>query len=222
MQTLDFSTDKALHKTGKKLSESLIKIAEAYSLVLEGLMAENLQKISEAKFINQELTTYYADIKNNLFKAIKKSKLSEKTTAQLYILSNDHMQDILQSLTFIINNIENHITNAHKPVDPGQAEIIRKIEIEVVTYLNIIANAIDRNDYEDINDVKAYKRSIFDNIEEALAKQVEGVSKKEYGFKNTDLVINLLLETKDLVAISVRFSKLLRRLLKGESPLGNR
>ncbi|MBK8054651.1 MAG: inorganic phosphate transporter [Saprospiraceae bacterium] len=222
MQTLDFSTDKALHKTGKKLSESLIKIADAYSLVLEGLIAENLQKISEAKFINQELTTYYADIKNNLFKAIKKSKLSEKTTAQLYILSNDHMQDILQSLTFIINNIENHITNAHKPVDPGQAEIIRKIEIEVVTYLNIIANAIDRNDYEDINDVKAYKRSIFDNIEEALAKQVEGVSKKEYGFKNTDLVINLLLETKDLVAISVRFSKLLRRLLKGESPLGNR
>ncbi|MBP6448341.1 MAG: inorganic phosphate transporter [Saprospiraceae bacterium] len=222
LQTLDFTTDRALHKTGKKLSESLVRISEAYSMALEGLMTENLQKISEAATINQELTTYYADIKNNLFKAIKKSKLSEKTTAQLYILSNDHMQDILQSLTYVINTIENHIKNAHKPVDSGQAEMIRKIEIEVVTYLNIIAAAIDKNEYEDINDVKAYKRSIFDNIEEALAKQVEGVSKKEYGFKNTDLVINLLLETKDLVAISVRFSKLLRRLLKGESPLGNR
>lgn len=222
MQTLDFNTDKALLKTGKKLSESLVKISEAFSKAIDGLLTENLQKINDASIINMELTNYYSDIKNNLFKAIKKSKLSEKTTAQLYIISNDHMQDILQSLSFVILTTENHLKNAHKPVEPQQAAMIRKIEIEVVTYLNIIANAIDKSNYEDINDVKAYKRSIFDNIEEALSKQVEGVSKKEFGFKNTDLIINILLETKDLVAISVRFSKLLRRLLKGESPLGNR
>jgi len=222
IQTMDFNTDKAFHKTGIKLAESLIKIAQAYRIALDGLMTENLQKIDEASQISKELLAYYSDVKNNLFKAIKKSKLSEKTTAHLYILSNDHMQDILLSLTFIINTIENHIKNAHKPVDSDQAARIKKIEIEVVTYLHIIANIIDKNNFDDIDDVRAFKRSIFDNIEESLAKQVEGVSKKEYGFKNTDLVINILLETKDLVAIAVRFSKLLNRLLKGESPLGNR
>ncbi|MBP9198268.1 MAG: hypothetical protein KBF35_11410, partial [Saprospiraceae bacterium] len=77
-------------------------------------------------------------------------------------------------------------------------------------------------DYDDLADIRISKRSVFDNIEKALSLQVEGIARKEYGFKNTDIFLNLLLETKDLVAISVRFSKLLHRLVKGESPLGNR
>ena len=55
-----------------------------------------------------------------------------------------------------------------------------------------------------------------------LSKQVEGIYHKFYGFKNTDLVMSILLETKDLVAISGRFAKLMKRILNGESPLGNR
>ena len=78
------------------------------------------------------------------------------------------------------------------------------------------------HNYDDINDVRAGKRSIFDNIENALSHQVEGIARKEYGFKNTNIFLDLLLETKDLVAISVRFSKLLHRLAKGQSPLGTR
>lgn len=222
IHSIDLTTDKALQKSGKKIAESLFIISTAYSNAINGLLEENQQKINDAQVSNQELLTFYSDIKNNLFKAIKKSKLSEKQTAQLYILSNDLMQDILQSLGFIIAAADNHVKNAHKPLTEGQAETVKKIEIAVVSYLNTIANALDKHDYEYLTDVKSNKRFIFDIIENTLSHQVDGISKKEYGFKNTDLVLNLLLETKDLVAISVRFAKLLQRLLQGESPLGNR
>ena len=220
--TIDLTTDIALTKTAKKIAESLSQISDAYNIVIEGLLREDQVGISKASNIYLDLVVYYSDIKNNLFKAIKKSKLNEKQTAQLYILSNDLMQDILQSLGYIINAVDKHVKNAHKPLDGTQMETIQKIKIEVITYLANIANSLDIHDYEDLADIRTAKRSVFDNIEKALSQQVEGIARKEYGFKNTDIFLNLLLETKDLVAISVRFSKLLHRLVKGQSPLGNR
>ena len=219
---IDLTTDIALTKTAKKIAESLSQISDAYNIVIEGLLREDQVGISKASNIYLDLVVYYSDIKNNLFKAIKKSKLNEKQTAQLYILSNDLMQDILQSLGYIINAVDKHVKNAHKPLDGTQVETIQKIKIEVITYLANIANSLDIHDYEDLADIRTAKRSVFDNIEKALSQQVEGIARKEYGFKNTDIFLNLLLETKDLVAISVRFSKLLHRLVKGQSPLGNR
>ncbi|MBK9733894.1 MAG: inorganic phosphate transporter [Saprospiraceae bacterium] len=219
---IDFTTDIALSKTAKKIAESLSKISDAYHSAIEGLIHEDQESISKASNIYLDLVVYYSDIKNNLFKAIKKSKLNEKQTAQLYILSNDLMQDILQSLGYIINAVDKHVKNAHKQLEVTQVETILKIKIEVITYLANIANSLDIHNYEDLADIRTAKRSVFDNIEKALSQQVEGIARKEYGFKNTDIFLNLLLETKDLVAISVRFSKLLHRLFKGESPLGNR
>jgi hypothetical protein len=220
--SIDLTTDKALSKTANQLASSLRNIADAYSISIDGLLTENKDKIKNGHQIYMNLKSYYSDIKNNLFKAVKKSKLNEKQTAQLYILSNDMMQDILQSLELIITACDNHVKNSHKPLTELQAESLRKIEHDLLLYLHNIAEYLEGHEFGTINDLKNVKRSLFDNIELSLSRQVEGVNQKAYGFKNTDLVMCLLLETKDLIAISVRFSKLLHRLIKGESPLGNR
>lgn len=220
--TIDLSTDKAISKTAQRLSASLNHISDAYSLTIEGLLTENKEKIKNARSLHDSLKNHYSDIKNNLFKAVKKSKLNEKQTAQLYILSNDMMQDMLQSLELIISTCDNHVKNSHKPLTEIQVESIKKIENEVLVYLHNISSYLESHEFGALDELKNVKRSIFDNIEVSLSRQVEGVYHKAYGFKNTDLIMCILLETKDLVAISVRFSKLVSRLMKGESPLGNR
>ncbi|MBK9254363.1 MAG: inorganic phosphate transporter [Saprospiraceae bacterium] len=222
LQSIDLTTDRALQKTAIKLSDSLLRISQAYHLAIHGLLDEDLTKLNEAKKVNSELTGFYSDIKNNLYKAIKKSKLNEKHTAQLYILSNDMMQDILQSLKFILDAADNHVKNAHKPLTNSQKDNILQIESEVLNYLGFVSGSLHSHEYDELGSIKSNKRTIFDHIETSLSYQVEGISKKEYGFKNTDIVLSILLETKDLVAIAVRFSKLLHRITKGESPLGNR
>lgn len=222
IKTIDFSIDRAFQKTSKEIGEGLSVITKSFKLAIDGLITEDKSKIKRAKALNKDLSTYYSDVKNNLFKAIKKSKLNEKQTAQLYILTNDLMQDMLQSLGFIIEAAEGHVSNAHKPLLENQISLAVKITNEVDQYLSQISNSLERNDYAELSETKRLKKSIFDQIELALSAQVEGITKKDYGFKNTDLTLKILLEIKDLVAISVRFSKLLDRLKRGESPLGNR
>jgi phosphate/sulfate permease len=220
--SIDLTTDKALFKTANKLAHSLLQISDAYSFTLEGLLTENKDKIKDARMLYESLSTYYSDIKNNLFKAIKKSKLTEKQTAQLYILSNDMMQDILQSLHLIIEASDNHIKNSHKPLTEVQVENLKQIEVQLIEYFHHISEYLGSNEFGTLRDLKIIKRNMFDNIENMLSRQVEGVYHKAYGFKNTDLMMCILLETKDLIAISVRFSKLLHRIIKGDSPLGNK
>ena len=222
LHSIDLNSENAFSKTSGKLSESIEQIKSSYSLCLIGLIEENREKVGESKVIINELTTFYSDVKNNLFKAIKKSKLNEKQTAQLYILSNDMMQDVLQSLSLIVNSVDNHLQNAHKPLSEVQVSNLKKIQSDVIKYLDQIIQYLRNSDYSNTSPVKFNKRSIFDQIELMLSKQVEGIYHKAYGFKNTDLVMSILLETKDLVAISGRFAKLMKRILNGESPLGNR
>ena len=91
IKTIDFSIDRAFQKTSKEIGEGLSVITKAFKLAIDGLITEDKSKIKRAKALNKDLSTYYSDVKNNLFKAIKKSKLNEKQTAQLYILTNDLM-----------------------------------------------------------------------------------------------------------------------------------
>ncbi|MEZ4909739.1 MAG: inorganic phosphate transporter [Saprospiraceae bacterium] len=222
LNSIDLNTEVAFQETAKSISRSISSITNSYILSINGLIEEDLVKIGNAKKITDELMVYYGDIKSNLFKAIKKSQLTEKQTAQLYILSNDLMLDILESLSTINQVCDAHIKNAHKPLKANQIDAFVRLKAEMDDYLTSISKQLNRYDFEFYDNIKKTKRSIFDHIEAALSQQVEGVVSKDFGFKNTDINLTILLETKDLVAIAMRFSKLIHRLSNNESPLGTR
>ncbi len=222
LSSIDLNAEAAFHKTANDIANSLNSITNSYILSIKGLIEEDPSKIVKAKKITEELKAYYGDVKTNLFKAIKKSELSEKQTAQLYILSNDLMLDILNSLSTINEVCDVHIKNAHKPLKINQIQLLKSLQDELVNYLTTISKQLNKYDFETYQSIKNSKRIIFDHIENALSQQVEGVVNKEFGFKNTDINLNILLETKDLVAVAMRFSKLIHRLIHNQSPLGTR
>jgi hypothetical protein len=114
---------------------------------------------------------------------------------------------------------ENHVRNGHKPLTIAQSESIINIQNEVNQHINQVVSYIDLEKYQDDEDIMSNKNEIFKMIEDELSNQVEGIISKNYGFKNTDLVFNILLETKDIVAITNRVSNLYLRLYQGVRPL---
>jgi hypothetical protein len=211
--------DIVLQKSAQDFLISLKEIQKSYNLFLNGLISENNQKIKEGIKLYNLVHENFSNIKTNLFKVIKKIKVNEQDAAQLYILSNDIMLDLLNCTHRIMTITENHVSNGHKPLTIAQSESVQKIQNEVNQHINQVISYIDLEKYQDDEDLKSNKNEIFKMVEDELSKQVEGIISKNYGFKNTDLVFNILLETKDIVAITNRVSNLYLRLYHGVRPL---
>jgi phosphate/sulfate permease len=220
IENMDATTKEiVLQKSAQDFLVSLREIQKSYNLFLNGLISENNQKIKEGIKLYNLVNENFSNIKTNLFKVIKKIKVNEQDAAQLYILSNDIMLDLLNCTQRIMSITENHVRNGHKPLTIAQSESIINIQNEVNQHINQVVSYIDLEKYQDDEDIMSNKNEIFKMIEDELSNQVEGIISKNYGFKNTDLVFNILLETKDIVAITNRVSNLYLRLYQGVRPL---
>lgn len=153
-------------------------------------------------------------MKNGLYKIIKKNDSKETTSAHLYVLTYDLMQDILQSLSLIVDSGTVHVKNNHKPMTKEQVKAIYSIREMLMDYLTYIQLKIREGDLTDstIQELNIRKSQILLEIEEATSHQIEGIMDRKYGFKNSSLFLTLMMELKDLVAVSARFAKLYKRI----------
>ena len=60
--------------------------------------------------------------------------------------------------------------------------------------------------------IQKEKRELLSQIENLLSLQAAGIQQHRYGSRNSVLFFNLMLESKDIVAVAFRFIKLHSRL----------
>ena len=206
--------NETLSLLSKSVEEAIGDIKRTLELTYIGVIKENKRALTDANEKLDNLNNEYAMMKNGLFKIIKKNKSDETTSAHLYLLTYDLMQDILQSLTLIVDAATVHIKNNHKPLTKEQCVHIASIKDLLSDYLVYLQEVVRNGDFTDSNVQEIYlrKKFILLEIEKATSLQIEGIMDKEYGFKNTSLYLTILMELKDLVAVSTRFVKLYKRI----------
>lgn len=203
-----------LSQLSSNVDVALTDIKRTLELTYIGVIKENNRALVEANKKLDELNSEYAMIKNGLFKIIKKNKSTETTSAHLYVLTYDLMQDILQSLGLIVESSTVHVRNNHKPLTQEQCVHIFALRDMVNDYFEYLQNMIRTGDFNEntLQELNVRKSLILTEIENATSQQIEGVMHKVYGFKNTSLYFTILMELKDLIAVSTRFAKLYRRI----------
>ncbi|MRI63361.1 inorganic phosphate transporter [Ornithobacterium rhinotracheale] len=211
----------------KDLSQTMDHLTESVSVALKdikrtleltniGVAKENKKALQGANDILNELHEEYAMVKSGLFKIIKKNKSDETTSAHLYVLTYDLMQDILQSLDLIVTSATTHVNNNHKPLTEEQCAHLNKIKDKLAHYFSFLQDVINNRDFtqKNLDEIQIMKKHFLQDIEDATSEQIDGVMNKQYGFKNTSLYFTILLELKDLVAVAARFVKLYARIYK--------
>lgn len=204
--------NETLNQLSKDVASTLATLTKVLNLTIEGVHQENKTSLKKSNKLLEALTEDYAMVKSGLYKIIKKNKSSETTSAHLYVLTYDMMQDILQSMGLIVEASTIHVKNNHKPLTETQNESIREINLMITDFLKYLEKQVGSKNYQVLEEVNARKKVILNKIEELMDTQIEGVMYKQYGFKNTSLYFTLMLEMKDLVAISARFVKLYARI----------
>lgn len=200
----------------ENVESSLGEIKRTLELTNIGITKENRRALNDANDKLNDLNLKYSMVKNGLFKIIKKNHSNETTSAHLYVLTYDLMQDILQSLTLIVESATVHVKNNHKPLTKEQCKHLGVIKYLLSDYLTYLRETIAARDFSDarLEELITRKNNFLREIEEATSQQINGIMNKKYGFKNTSLYFTLLLEMKDLVAVAARFLKLYTRISK--------
>ena len=196
--------------------EALTDIKTIIKLTDTGISKESKKDLKKANETLEQLHEEYAMVKNGLFKIIKKNQSDESTSAQLYLLTYDLMQDMLQSVDLIVDSATVHVKNNHKPLTADQYKNLNEIKDQLDKYLDFLQTVIQNGDFSqrNLDEIKILKGIFLKQIENATSEQINGVMHKQYGFKNTSLYFTLLLELKDLVAVAARFVKLYSRIYK--------
>ncbi|MFU2093495.1 inorganic phosphate transporter [Ornithobacterium rhinotracheale] len=208
--------NQTMHYLTESVSVALKDIKRTLELTNIGVAKENKKALQNANDILNELHEEYAMVKSGLFKIIKKNKSDETTSAHLYVLTYDLMQDILQSLDLIVTSATTHVNNNHKPLAPEQCQHLASIKERLAKYIAFLQEIISNRDFsqKNLDEIQIMKKHFLQEIEDATSEQINGVMNKQYGFKNTSLYFTILLEMKDLVAVAARFVKLYARIYK--------
>lgn len=222
-ETTGISTHKVIEDTAKKLEKTLATIGKTWHSALIGLMEENRSKIKKSQKELKQLEEQNEEMTKKLYRSIQRIEENGTEASRLYLLIYDLEQDILQSTGFIVDACSEHVENSHGQLKPEQIKNLRLIMEQVEGFMKEVTAGLHKMQVENIDSILDRKSKLFQIIEEQMTSQINGIKSKQLGRRNSMLFFSLLLETKDLIAVTARFVKLYHRLLsaqtRGESRL---
>ena len=200
-----------LQETYESVIATLSNIRSALHDSVFGLLQEDMLLVERAEKDVKQLKKNKKSLKKQLYSAIRSIAEEYTESSRVYLLVYDLEQDILQSVTFILESCREHVENVHKPLDAEQAESLYKMQNAIGAFFQEVADMIEKADFRGLDKLLENKRKLFIQLEKLIHHQVEGIKQEKYGRRNSMLYFSLLLEFKDLIAVAARFAKLYER-----------
>ena len=173
-----------------------------YGNAVKGLGKQDLNLLKKCKKNIEKLSDEVDELRDNIFYFIKNLDDSSVNASSFYINILSYLQDITQSLEFIVRATNKHVNNNHKGLKTSQLKELVQVEQALDTYFSQIQAAFDSRSFEQIGEI-LNDQAVFDMLSEKIQKQVERTRTEESSPKNTTLYFGLLLETKDLLTASM-------------------
>ncbi|HRI28047.1 MAG TPA: inorganic phosphate transporter [Chitinophagales bacterium] len=199
-------------QTAQSVANTLITVQQAYHLALQGLRLESAEQLKETKGAIKALKQKNKEFKIKLLHSIQRIDEEHTEAGRVFLLVYDLEQDITQSVQHIIKTCREHVENLHTPLEPEQTAQLERLQNLLDNYLLLIIDGFKDYNFNTLQQVLVQKQYLFEAIEDLLSEQIKGVQQRKYSTKNSHLYFNILLETKDLIAVAARFMKLYNRL----------
>lgn len=169
-----------------------------YSNSIKGLSKQDLTILKKCKKDTEKLSTEVDDLRDNIFYFIKNLDEMSVSASSFYINILGYLQDMTQSLEFIVKATNKHVNNNHKKLKNSQVRELKEVENALDIYFGKIKKAFDTLSFDQIAEILNDKE-LFVLLNEKIQAQVERTRTEESSPKNTTLYFGLLLETKDLL-----------------------
>ncbi|GGD82237.1 inorganic phosphate transporter [Planktosalinus lacus] len=197
-----------IEESSSNVSTIIKRSGKVYSATLEGLAKQNIKKLKNAKKYTAKLDEEVEELKDHIFFYIKNLQGHDVGASRFYLLAQDHLQDITQSLELITKVSLKHVKNNHKGLKFNQIKDLKQIEEELLELFNKIKKEFDSKSLENLGEILNEKQNLLNKVSAQIEKQISRTKDPESSSKNTTLYFTLLLETKDIIVSTIEMLEL--------------
>jgi phosphate/sulfate permease len=197
-----------IEESSSNVSTIMKRASKVYAATLEGLAKQNVKKLKNAKKYTEKLDEEVEELKDHIFYYIKNLKGHDVGASRFYLLVQDNLQDITQSLELITKASLKHVKNNHKGLKFNQIKDLKEIELDLLELFNKTKKEFDTNSLDNIGVILNEKQNLLNKVSELIEKQIARTKDPDSSSKNTSLYFTLLLETKDLIVSTLEMLEL--------------
>jgi phosphate/sulfate permease len=212
MKTEIIPARQIINSTSGSLADSLDAVADGFVAAIEGLLTEDRKKLREALKAMERLEKSNEEFKYTFYNSIRRIQEEMSEGSRLYLMAYDIEQDLVQSAVFVTETARKHVEDMLGALDEVQAINIRKISQDLSLFFKDCSQITRSRNHLQYDEIKAKKKILLEEIENLITYQAKGIKNETYSARNSILVFNILLETKDLISISARLVKMYCRL----------
>jgi len=212
MKTEIIPARQIINSTSGSLADSLDAVADGFVAAIEGLLTEDRKKLREALKAMERLEKSNEEFKYTFYNSIRRIQEEMSEGIRLYLMAYDIEQDLVQSAVFVTETARKHVEDMLGALDEVQAVNIRKISQDLSLFFKDCSQITRNRNHLQYDEIKAKKKILLEEIENLITYQAKGIKNETYSARNSILVFNILLETKDLISISARLVKMYCRL----------
>lgn len=195
----DINGENILKNCTRSTYKTLSTISILYSNSISGLIdlkRKSIKRnIKEIKDLNKEVKL----LKNNIYQTILKLQEDEIESGHYYVQVLDYLRETAHCLTFIADPVFNYIDNNHPPLIKDQQHDLLEIAEQLNSYISSVIQSIKNSDFKHVDDQLEDQQNLLENILKLKKRQLKRIKSRETGTKNSELVLNTLTETKNLI-----------------------
>lgn len=191
----------------KNIYKTLSSIAILYSNSITGLVDMKRKSIKrnirEIKELNKETKT----LKNNIYQTITKLQEDDFESGHYYVQVLDYLRETAHCLTFIAEPVFTYIDNHHPPLIKDQQNDLIHLSESINSYFSRIIQRIKNSDYRKLDELFVQQQDLLDTTTKLIKRQLKRIKNKDTGTKNSELYLNTLNETKNLILHTMNLLK---------------
>lgn len=189
----------------------LKSIENIYKYCIESLSKESIKlaKINRKNYL--EIQEKFESFQKLLILIIRKTKNNNSNIGKFYINIYYNLKKTIESINIITEYSLYYIINSHNPLDSKQLKKLYILINIIIKYLKLISNSLIQYNIQNNNkiDINNILKEIDKQIDKQIDDQIVGITYKKYGSKNSILIFNIILKSRDIIYNLKKLLKLL-------------
>lgn len=188
-----------IEESSSNVSTVMKRGSKLLSYTIDSLGRQNLNGLKKAIKQSDKLSDEIDELNNHVFYYMKNVDETSTAASRFYLLIQDSLEDIVQSLSKISAKSYKHVKNGHKGLRFNQIRDLKQVEEKLLALFTEVKKEFDNNTLDNLPSIIEKKQEFLDFITNEIDTQIQRAKETGSTGKNTSLYFTIILECKDIV-----------------------